>query len=49
MKLEIWLTACSPQAHGSVAAKWEQAEAIVCFCLPLFPLDMQWETNESIQ
>lgn len=49
MKLEIWLPACSPQAHCSVTAKWERAEAVVCFFLPLFPLVVQQETKESIQ
>lgn len=33
MKLEIWLSACAPWAHGSVTAKREQAEVILLFSL----------------
>lgn len=33
MKLKIWLSACTPQAQGSVGAKWEQAEVILLFSL----------------
>lgn len=33
MKLKIWLSACTSQAHSSVTAKWEQAEMILLFSL----------------